>query len=138
MNVCYSAKKKLPSTSLFSRCLFLGDFRPGCILYLLIVFFFVSVTYIHADSSASTEDQPGTEVTFGGQTLKGRILRLLPVGIEFDPLHAKGKLTIYYEKIEKIVTQAIFLVYYGVEDTMVRGRLLGVEDSRLLIGANRI
>ena len=138
MNVCYPAKKCCLRHQFSSHGLFLGDFRPGCLLYLLIVFFFVSVTHIHADSSASAEDQPGTDVTFGGQTLKGRILRLRPNGIEFDPIHAKGKLTIQYEKIEKIVTQDTFIVYYGVEDAVVRGRLLGVEDSQLLIGANRV
>ncbi len=138
MNVCYPAEKRCLRHHCSSRGLFLGDFRPGCLFYLFIVFFFVSVTHIHADSSASVEDQPGIEVTFGGQTLKGRILRLRPNGIEFDPIHAKGKLTIQYEKIEKIVTQDTFIVYYGVEDTMVRGRLLGIEDSQLLIGADRV
>ncbi|MBT8370100.1 MAG: DUF481 domain-containing protein [Deltaproteobacteria bacterium] len=77
-------------------------------------------------------------MTFGGQTLQGRILRLRPIGIEFEPTHAKGKLTIPYEKIEKIVAQNTFIIYYGVQDTMVRGRLLGVENDRLLIGADRV
>jgi hypothetical protein len=76
-------------------------------------------------------------VTFGGQTLQGRILRLRPNGIEFEPIHAKGKLTIPYDKIDKIATEDAFMVYYGAEDTIVRGRLLGVQYDQLLIGAVR-
>ncbi len=77
-------------------------------------------------------------MTFGGQTLQGRILRLGPNGIEFEPIHAKGKLTIPYDKIDKIATEDAFMVYYGAEDTMVRGHLLGVEEGRLRIGADPV
>ncbi len=115
-----------------------GDFRPGFLIFWLSICIFASAAPIHADSSTPVEDQPGDEVTFGGQTLPGRILRLRRNGIEFEPIHAKGKLTIQYEKIEKIVTQDTFIIFYGAEDTMVRGPLLGVEEGRLLIGAEPV
>jgi hypothetical protein len=121
-----------------SRAFHLGDFRPGCLIFWLIVFTFASTAPIYADSSTPAEDPPKDEVTFGGQSLQVRILRLGPNGIEFEPIHAKGKLSIQYEKIEKIVTQNIFIIFYGAEDTMVRGRLFGVEEGRLLIGADRV
>jgi hypothetical protein len=41
MNVCYPAEKSCLRHHFSSRGLFLGDFRPGCLLYLLIVFFFM-------------------------------------------------------------------------------------------------
>ena len=132
-------QKKAAFDTIFLRVDFFSVISDQAVFsFCLLFFYFVSVTHSHADSAAFAEDQPGTKVTFGGQTLKGRILRLRPNGIEFDPIHAKGKLTIQYEKIEKIVTQDTFIVYYGVEDTKVRGRLLGVEDSQLLIGADRV
>jgi hypothetical protein len=99
---------------------------------------FASAAQIYADASTPEKDQPMDEVTFGGQTLRGRISRLGPTGVEFEPIHAKGKLTIQYEKIEKIVTQNLFIIFYGAEDTMVRGHLLGVEEGRFLIGADRV
>ncbi|MBW2490805.1 MAG: DUF481 domain-containing protein, partial [Deltaproteobacteria bacterium] len=121
-----------------SRAFHLGDFRPGCLIFWLIVFTFASTAPIYADSSTPAEDPPKDEVTFGGQSLQVRILRLGPNGIEFEPIHAKGNLSIQYEKIEKIVTQNIFIIFYGAEDTMVRGRLFGVEEGRRLIGADRV
>ena len=138
MNVYYPVKKSCLRHHCSSPALFFSGFRPGWLVSLLIVFIFASVSHTHADSSTSAEDQPGTEIIFGGQTLGGRILRLRPNAIEFEPIHAKGKLTIPYEKIEKIVTQDPFIIYYGTEDTMVRGRLLGVENDRLLIGPDRV
>ena len=120
-----------------SRAFRFGDFRPGCLIFWLIVFTFASTAPIYANSSTPAEDPPKDEVTFGGQTLQGRILRLRPNGIEFEPIYAKGNLTIQYEKIEKIVTQDTFIIFYGAEDTMVRGRLLGVEEGRLMIGSER-
>ncbi len=120
-----------------SRGFRFGDFRPGVLIFCLFICIFASAAQIYADSSPPAEDQPGDEVTFGGQTLQGRILRLGPNGIEFEPIHAKGKLTIQYEKIEEIVTQDAFIIFYGAEDTMVRGRLLGVEEGRLMIGSDR-
>ncbi len=115
-----------------------GDFRPGCLIFWLFICIFASPAQIFADSSTPAEDQPGDEVTFGGQTLQGRILRLHPDAIDFESIHAKGKLTIQYEKIEKIVTQDTFIIFYGAQDTMARGRLLGIEEGRLLIGADRV
>ena len=121
-----------------SRAFRFGDFRPDCFIFWLFICIFISTTQIYADSSTPAENQPRDEVMFGVQTLQGRILRLRPNGIEFEPIHAKGKLTIQYEKIEKIVTQNTFIIFYGADDTMVRGRLLGVVEGRLLIGADRV
>jgi hypothetical protein len=89
------------------------DFRPGFLIFWLFMCIFVSAAQIYADSSTPAKDQPQDEVTFGGQTLRGRILRLHPTGIEFEPIHAKGMLTIQYEKIEKIVTQNLFIIFLG-------------------------
>jgi hypothetical protein len=118
--------------------LLFGEFRPARIICLLFVLIFALDTNIYADSSASSENQSRNEVRFGGQTLQGRIIRLQPNGIEFEPIQAEGKLTIPYERIEKIVTQDTYIIYYGVEDKTVRGRLLGVQSDRLLIGLDRI
>ncbi|MBT8364268.1 MAG: hypothetical protein KJP23_06140, partial [Deltaproteobacteria bacterium] len=105
MNIRHPAEESRLRHLSYSLALLFGAFKPGCLIYLLIGFIFASVTNIFADSSASSENQSGNEVTFGGQTLQGQILRLRPIGIEFEPTHAKGKLTIPYEKIEKIVAQ---------------------------------
>jgi hypothetical protein len=134
----YPAEKSPLQHQHSSRAFRFGDFGPGCLIFWLFIFMFISTAQIYADSSTPAEDQPRDEVTFGGQSLQGRIHRLRPNGIEFEPIHAKGKLTIPYDKIDKIATEDAFMVYYGAEDTMVRGRLLGVEEGRLLIGADRI
>jgi hypothetical protein len=95
------------------------------VLFFCSVFaFFASAASIHADSSTPTEDRPIDEVTFGGQALQGQILRLLPKGIEFEPIHAKGTLTVQHKKI---VSQDAFIIFYGAGDNRVQGRLLGVE-----------
>jgi hypothetical protein len=120
------------------RVFCLGGFRPGCLIFWLFIWFFASAAQIYADSSTPGEDPPGDEVTFGGQSLQGRILRLHPNAIDFESIHAKGALSIQYEKIEKIVTQDTFIIFYGTEDTMVRGRLLGIEEGRLLVGSDRV
>ena len=108
------------------------------LIFWLLTCIFVLAAPIYAEPSTPEEDTPADEVTFGGQTLQGRIIRLRPNGIEFEPIHAKGKITVQFEKIEKIVTQNTFIIFYGAEDTMVRGRLFGVEGGRLLIGADGI
>jgi len=134
----YPAERRRRQHQRSSRAFRFGDFRPGCLIFWLFICIFISTAPIYADSSTPAEDLPKDEVTFGGQTLQGRIHRLRPNGIEFEPIYAKGNLTIQYEKIEKIVTQDTFIIFYGVEDTMVRGHLLDVEEGRLLIGADRV
>jgi hypothetical protein len=134
----YPAERSRLRHQVSSHAFRFGDFRPGCLIFWLFICILGSTTPIHADSSTPSEDRPGDEVAFGGQTLQGRILRLRPNGIDFEPIHAKGKLTIQYEKIEKIVTQNTFIIFYGAEDTMVRGRLFGVEEGRLRVGADRV
>jgi len=138
MKRCYSAERSRLQDQRSSPAFHFGDFRPDCFIFWLFICIFISTTQIYADSSTPAENQPRDEVMFGDQTLQGRILRLRPNGIEFEPIHAKGKLTIQYEKIEKIVTQNTFIIFYGADDTMVRGRLLGVVEGRLLIGADRV
>ena len=134
----YPEKRSRRQHQLFTSGFRFIDFRPGCLISWLFIGIFISTAPIYADSSTPVENQPKDEVTFGGQTLQGRIIRLDPKGIEFEPIHAKGTLTVQYEKIEKIVTQNTFIIFYGAEDTMVRGRLLGVGEGRLLIGADRV
>jgi hypothetical protein len=134
----YPAKRSRLKHQRLSRGFRFGDFRPGCIIFWLFIGIFISTGPIYADSSTPIEDQPKDEVAFGGQTLQGQIIRLGSKGIEFEPMHAEGKLTVQYEIIEKIVTQNTFIIFYGAEDTMVRGRLLGVQEGRLLIGAERV
>ena len=130
----YPAERSRLQPHGFTHAFRLGDFRPDGLIFWLCICIFASATSIHADSSTPAEDRPGDEVTFGGPTLQGRILRLRPKGIEFEPIHAKGTLTVQYGKIEKIVSQDAFIIFYGAGDTWVRGRLLGVEEGRLLIG----
>ena len=134
----YPAERSRPQHQCCSRGFRFGDFRPGCIIFWLFIGIFISTGPIYADSSTPIEDQPKDEVAFGGQTLQGQIIRLGSKGIEFEPMHAEGKLTVQYEIIEKIVTQNTFIIFYGAEDTMVRGRLLGVQEGRLLIDADRV
>jgi hypothetical protein len=134
----FPAERSRLRHQLFSHALRFGDFRPGFLIFWPFICIFVLAAPIHADSSTPAEDPPRDEVTFGDQTLQGRILRLRPNDIEFEPIHAEGTLSIQYEKIEKIVTQDTFVIFYGAEDTMVRGRLLGVEEDRLMIGSDRV
>jgi hypothetical protein len=94
----YPAERSRRQHQRSSRAFRFGDFRPGCLIFWLIVFTFASTAPIYADSSTPAEDLLKDEVIFGGQTLQGRILRLRPNGIEFEPIYAKGNLTIQYEK----------------------------------------
>ena len=87
----YPAERSRLQHQRSSRTFRFGDFRPGCLIFWLIVFTFASTASIYADSSAPVDDHPRDEVTFGGQTLQGRIHRLRPewYRVRTDP--CKGK-----------------------------------------------
>ena len=75
------------------------------------------------------------EIVTRAQVLRGQIIRLDEKGIEFKLVYGEGSLTIAYDDLENIVSQAPFHIVYD-QDDVARGRLLGVEQGQLLVGAD--
>jgi hypothetical protein len=110
-----------------------ADYCAKLIIVALLVFLFTPTALVYSNSSTDEKDKPKDEVTVHGKTLQGRIIRLGPTGIEFTTIYGRGRLSISYEDIEKLVSQHKYLVFYG-KDQLVRGRLFGIEDGQLLVG----
>ena len=83
---------------------------------------------------AAEPDFPPDEVTVKGTTLKGRVLSLDAEGIRFETIYGQGEILIRHEDIEKIQTQRQFLIYHS-DSEKIRGRLVGKEGEKLLVGA---
>lgn len=82
---------------------------------------------------SAEKDSPPDEVTVKGTTLKGRVLSLDAEGIRFETVYGKGEILIRYEDIEGIQTQRKFYIYYS-DNQKIRGRLIGKEGEKLLVG----
>jgi len=77
--------------------------------------------------------KPDDEITVKDTTLKGRVLGLEKNGIRFRTIYGKGTITIAYTDVQHIQAHGEYHIFYG-EQQEVEGRILGVEDDRLLVG----
>jgi hypothetical protein len=93
-----------------------------------------------AEELSVLEQRPREEtaqITVKGDTLRGEIVRLAPDGIEFSTVYGTGVLTIPYADVERLETPREFVVVHGIDrDVETRGRLLGVDNGQLLVGAS--
>lgn len=76
------------------------------------------------------------EVQLANVTVRGTITAVEPGGLVIEPEFGTGAVTLAYETITAITTDRSFLVLHGETDEVV-GRLLGIDDGKLLVGANR-
>ena len=77
------------------------------------------------------------EVTSKGTVLHGKIAALSGAGITFEPELGKGALTIKWENLEDVKTDATFQVFYG-EDQESDAPLQGLRDGTLMVGTTAI
>ena len=94
----------------------------------------LSLILFSSSGHAAETDPPPDEVTVKGTTLKGRVLSLDGEGIRFETIYGQGEILIRHEDIEKIQTQRQFLIYHS-DSKKIRGRLVGKEGEKLLVGA---
>ncbi|MEE8607025.1 MAG: DUF481 domain-containing protein [Nitrospiraceae bacterium] len=120
-----------------SRICHLTAYRLNCTAVLLLAFLLTPATQLYANPAAGAESEPADVVTVHDTTLRGRVVRVGPDGIEFTTIYGKGNLSISYDAIERVVTQGSYRILYGDKDEEARGRLLGIEDAHLLVGADR-
>jgi hypothetical protein len=85
---------------------------------------------------ASVPRSVADEVTVKGTVLQGTLTSLSASTIAFQTIYGKGTLLIPFADIQNLTTDASCVVYHG-EDAKSRGRLLGVDNGRLLVGASR-
>jgi hypothetical protein len=112
-------------------------YRLTCIAVLLLGFILTPATPLYAKPATGAKSEPADVVTVQDTTLRGRVVRLGPDGIEFTTIYGKGNLSISYDAIERVVTQGSYRILYGDKEEEARGRLLGIEDAYLLVGADR-
>lgn len=86
-------------------------------------------------AEAEPPPPPPDEVTVRGTTLKGRILDMEASGIHFKTIYGEGEILIRYEEIENIQTQGEFYIYHS-DGQRIKGRLVGKEGDRLLVGTD--
>jgi len=73
------------------------------------------------------------EISVKGEDLEGKVVGITSSGVEFETVYGEGKIVIPYADIERLESQARFVVLYG-EAGAVRGRLLRVSEEYVLIG----
>lgn len=74
------------------------------------------------------------EVVVSGHTLRGKVTAIESTGLTFAPDFGTGSITLPYDTIESIESDQDFQVLYG-ESGEVLGRLIGIEDGKLMIGS---
>ena len=77
------------------------------------------------------------EVSSQGTVLRGKVTALGGAGITFQPEYGKGSLTIKWENIEDVKTEAPFQVLYG-DDQESDAPLQGLRDGKLLVGETAV
>lgn len=73
-------------------------------------------------------------VVSGGQMLRGEALRLDDEGIVFQVAAVTGEVRIAWDDLEDVATLSRFHVFWGEEDELVTGRLVGIAEGTLLVG----
>ena len=76
------------------------------------------------------------EVTVKGTVLQGTITSLSASKVEFKTIYGKGTLVIPFADIQNLTTDARCVVFHG-EDAKSTGRLLGIDNGKLLVGTSR-
>jgi len=77
------------------------------------------------------------EIAVNGVLLPGRVLRLSAGGLVVETNYGEGTIEIPYASIDALETVRSYRVLYGIKEK-VHGRLLGIEDGHLLVGATRL
>lgn len=77
------------------------------------------------------------EVTVKGTVLQGTVTALSAAKVEFETIYGKGTLVIPFADIQNLTTDASCVVYHGAEAKSA-GRLLGIENGKLLVGTSRV
>jgi len=101
----------------------------------ILLLLLLSSTLAPVWGNAAEAEPPPDEVTVTGTTLKGRVLDLDTGGIHFKTVYGEGKISIRYEEIENIRTPGEFHIYHS-DGQIIRGRLVGKEGDRLLVGTD--
>jgi len=76
------------------------------------------------------------QVTVKGTVLQGTVTALSASKVEFTTVYGKGTLVIPFANIQNLTTDASCVVYHG-EQAESTGRLLGIENGKLLVGTSR-
>jgi hypothetical protein len=76
------------------------------------------------------------EVTVKGTVLQGTVTSLSASKIELKTIYGKGTLVIPFADIQNLTTDASCVVFHG-EKAKSTGRLLGVDNGKLLVGTSR-
>jgi hypothetical protein len=84
----------------------------------------------------SARQSVADEVTVKGTVLQGTITSLSASTVELKTVYGKGTLAIPVADIQNLTTDASCVVYYG-EEAKSTGRLLGIEQGKLLVGTAR-
>jgi hypothetical protein len=93
----------------------------------------VIVIVLATASTAVAVPAPDDEITVKDTTLKGRVLGFDADGIRFRTIYGKGTIIISYTDVQKLQARGEYRIFYGDEQE-AQGRILGVEDGRLLVG----
>jgi len=73
------------------------------------------------------------EITVKGEDLEGVVAGITADGVQFETIYGAGRIVIPFADIEAIESEKRFVILYG-ESSEVRGRLLGVTATHVLIG----
>lgn len=73
------------------------------------------------------------EVVVKGTRLEGTVVGLTASGIRFETAYGKGAIEIAYADIQALTSSTAFVILLD-QDEEVRGRLLGLQGGRLLVG----
>ena len=73
------------------------------------------------------------EVSVHGEVLQGKAVGVTAEGVQFETIYGKGAILIPYADIERLESEARFVVLYG-DTGEARGRLLGASEGELLVG----
>ena len=78
---------------------------------------------------------PADEIVVDGKPMPGKVVEITPKGLEVETTYGKGNVLVPYDKVTTLRTDEPFTVLSG-DDDEVTGRLVGVKDGNLLIGAD--
>jgi hypothetical protein len=67
-----------------------------------------------------------------GDTIHGHVADLTADGLLFEPAQGKGQVAVKWEDVQSLSTDGPYTVLHG-DDGEVRGRILGVEDSKVVL-----
>jgi len=77
------------------------------------------------------------EITAKGDVLHGTINEVTSKGVVFTPDYGKGDVTIEYDNIQNLKTDAPMHVLHGVDDTTI-APITGFSDGKLLMDAQQV